>query len=42
MRWIKVKSYRQRPFFYDICKRAHHDDGIKIMEYFIKLENAGV
>ena len=37
MRWIKLNSYRERLFLMT-CKRAHHHDGIKIMERFIKLE----
>ena len=38
MRWSKVNSYRQRPFFYDRRKGAHHHDGMEIMEHFIKLK----
>ena len=34
MRWSKVSSYRQRPFFIT----EHHHDGMEIMEHFIKLK----
>ena len=34
MRWSKVNSYRQRPFF----MTEYHHDGMEIMEHFIKLE----